>query len=202
MLLDITCVGMSSDSAAVCCCWLHVQALTTSVAFWYGLETFKLRGQMVEEVSFIARFIVLQSAQVQLLCLLEKFKLRGQMVEEVRASSASAAGSSDSQLEQSAVRCGVSSCVVWLLDDVLYVLLWKQASIRSDGTKRMGACVISRDSLLQQTCRRKHAHLAVVASISTFVPLRCYCWCCFSRRMGSQVSCRLLLKASSSLAAK
>jgi hypothetical protein len=29
---------------------LHVQALTTSVAFWYGLETFKLRGQMVEEV--------------------------------------------------------------------------------------------------------------------------------------------------------
>ncbi|KAF6255461.1 Ycf66 protein N-terminus-domain-containing protein [Scenedesmus sp. NREL 46B-D3] len=30
---------------------LLCQALTTSVAFWYGLETFKLRGQIAEEVS-------------------------------------------------------------------------------------------------------------------------------------------------------
>jgi hypothetical protein len=26
-----------------------LQALTTSVAFWYGLEAFKLRGEMVQE---------------------------------------------------------------------------------------------------------------------------------------------------------
>ncbi|WIA40379.1 hypothetical protein OEZ86_013743 [Tetradesmus obliquus] len=33
---------------------LLCQALTTSVAFWYGLETFKLRGQMAEEEDQIA----------------------------------------------------------------------------------------------------------------------------------------------------
>jgi hypothetical protein len=36
---------------AVLCCagCLCVQALTTSVAFWYGLEAFKLRAEVVQE---------------------------------------------------------------------------------------------------------------------------------------------------------
>jgi hypothetical protein len=36
----------------VWCCavlWLCLQALTTSVAFWYGLEAFKLRAEVVQE---------------------------------------------------------------------------------------------------------------------------------------------------------
>jgi hypothetical protein len=40
---------VAAAAAAAVQCMPSLQALTTSVALWYGLEAFKLRSQVVEE---------------------------------------------------------------------------------------------------------------------------------------------------------
>jgi hypothetical protein len=64
MFVDFTKVGCSANKLAISLsdgvtprlltrplyiCCVPLQALTTSVAFWYGLEAFKLRAEVVQE---------------------------------------------------------------------------------------------------------------------------------------------------------